>query len=134
MMYLGDKPIGIGEVKPKQWTYELYPTNTTDNTVQTIQTKVEVGQKVTIAWSLIDQTLYTNKYIWRCIGAIFEGYSGAYAGLTIAGGIQMTSDTHGQITYTVATTGNILFGGYNAERNGTSFCGNYIKVRIEDPE
>lgn len=134
MIYLGDKPIGIGEVKQKQWTYELYPTNTTDNTLQTVQTKVEVGQKVTVAWSLIDNTQYTNRYIWRCIGAIFEGQSGAYAGFTIAAGINATSDIQGQITYTVNTAGNILFGGYNAERNHTSFCGNYIKVRIEDPE
>ena len=120
--------IGMGN---ESWTYELYPTDAAAKEIQAVQTRVEAGQKITIAWDAVDGwRSYTNKYLWRCIGAIFDGYDTAYASVTMS---QMSGQT-GQTTYTVTTAGNILFGGYSNGLNQNNFIGKFIKIKIENSQ
>ena len=100
-----------------------------DSCVQPVQTKLKVGQIVTVSWDAGDKTLGTNRYVWRCVGCQFDGQSSAYAGLTMS-----NAGRTGTATYTVITAGNILLGGYAAELTNTAFQGNFIKVKIADPE
>lgn len=100
-----------------------------DSCVQPVQTKLKVGQIVTVSWDAGNKTLGTNRYVWRCVGCQFDGQSSAYAGLTMS-----NAGRTGTATYTVITAGNILLGGYAAELTNTAFQGNYIKVKIADPE
>ena len=117
----------MAQMAGEKWTYEIYPTDGNDNLIQAIQTKVEVGQTVTISWDADSgYAVQTNRYLWRCIGAILDSSGTGYASRTMA---QM-SGQKGTETHIVTTAGNILFGGYG---NGftNSFIGKFIKVRIE---
>ncbi len=114
----------------EEWTYVIKPTMNNGNKIQAIQTKVEVGQKITIAWDADSSyPSQTNRYLWRCIGAVLDSSGSGYAGRLMSA---MSGQT-GTETHEVTTAGNILFGGYG---NGftNNFIGNYIKVRIEHPE
>lgn len=131
MIYLGDQAIGLNIMDKTDWTYEIRPIDLTTEDIVPIQTKVENGQKITIAWDFSNQVEnITTRYIWRCIGAGLDGTTSAsYAAKTMAaaGNIKKGEETH-----TVTYSGNILFGGYKAEKDGTSFLGSYIKVKIEN--
>lgn len=112
------------------WTYEIYPTDSTTQQIQTIQTRVEIGQTITISWSAANGwESQTNRYLWRCIGAVLDGSGSGYAFKTM----NKIGGQSGQETHTVTTAGNILFGGYSNGLHNNSFLGKYIKVLISNP-
>lgn len=110
----------------EQYSIELYPVGT-DRNIPCVQFAVTVGQKITVSWKADD--LYTNRYIMRGLNAILDNGT-AYKIYTPAseGAIAGTKE------HVVTTAGNILFGGYSAGLNNTCLIGNYIKVKIENPE
>lgn len=113
------------------WTYEFHPTDSADNKIQAVTTRVEAGQTVTISWDAdANWKSMTNMYLWRCIGAAFDGESSGYTYKTMAN----MSGQSGEETHTVTTAGNIIFGSYQNGLNNNCFVGKFIKVRIENPQ
>lgn len=115
----------------ENWTYILHPTSADDHMIQTIQTRVEVGQKITIEWDFSGLTVTGshNRWMLRCIGCGLDGTTQtSYWGYTQSG-----IESKGSRTHEVSFAGNILFGGYgNGLLQNTSVIANYIKVRIEN--
>lgn len=115
----------------ENWTYILHPTSADDHMIQAIQTRVEVGQKITIEWDFSGLTVTGghNRWILRCIGCGVDGTAQAsYWGYT-----QSKIESKGSRTHEVSFAGNILFGGYvNGLSQNNSVIANYIKVRIEN--
>ena len=132
MMYLGSNPVALNVMDKTDWTYELRPISAITEDICPVQTKVTLGQKITIAWDFTNQLEnITTRYIWRCTGAGIDGQTSAsYNVKTMA---QAGSIKKGQEEHVVTYAGNIVFGGYKPEKDGTSFLGSYIKVKIEDP-
>ena len=117
---------------PEKWTYVLKPV-TPDYMIQAIQTKVEVGQKITIKWDFADLTVPGphNRWMIRCIGCGLDGVTQA----SYWGEVQSGIASKGEETHEVTYAGNILFGGYTVGlTQNNSVIAKYIKVLIENPE
>lgn len=111
----------------EDWTYIIKPTNATDKIIQAVQTRLEVGQTITIEWSADDgYSAFTNKYLWRCLGCGLDGGAAGYTAKVMA---NMSGKT-GSETHTVSAAGNFQIGGYGNGIATTSFIGDYIKVKI----
>jgi len=121
----------MSQTASENWTYILHPV-TDDYLIQAIQTKVEVGQKITIEWDAEGITVSAphNRWVWRCLGAGLDGNAGGYAGI-----MQSQISEKGSETHEVTTAGNILFGGYTIglTQNNSVMMHSY-KIRIENPE
>ena len=112
------------------WDYEYYPNNDglilPENNIY-----VSLGQKVTISWKTTTTESFTNRYIWRCIGARFDNATSSYVGKVMA-----NSPSERIETYTVTQAGRFIAGNYRvaseAGAEDTAFLGDYIKVKIED--
>lgn len=111
------------------WDYEYYP-NANGMILPEENIYVEQGQRVTISWKTTTDTIYTNRYVWRCIGARFDGATSSYMGLTMSQAPK--EDTR---TYEVTQSGRFIAGNYviasGQNPENTAFIGDYIKVRIE---
>lgn len=116
------------KVEPEEWDYVFLP-NENGMIVPSVTLRANAGQTVTISWKTSVENLnaYTNRYVWRCVGAKFDGASSGYIGLTMAGAREK-KDTR---VYSVTGGGNFLVGGYGIGQEGTAFIGDYLKVRIE---
>ena len=111
--------------KGERWDYVYYP-NENGIIIPSSNLYLTAGQTLVIAWSTSHLgEHYTNRYLWRCIGAQLDG-GGSYAGVTMS---NMT-EAHGQQTYSVTGSGNIVIGNYNTQSETTGFMGDWIKVRI----
>lgn len=121
----------MSQTASENWTYILRPV-TDDYLIQAIQTKVEVGQKITLEWDAEGITVPAphNRWVWRCNGAKVDGTGGGYDGRT-----QAQFSSSGSETHEVTTAGNIVFGGYVIGLvQTTSVMMHSLKIRIENPE
>ena len=117
----------MGMAQNEDWTYVIKPTNSADKIIQSVQTRLEAGQTITIEWSADDgYAMMTNKYLWRCLGSGLDGSGAGYAAKTMYG----LSGKTGSETHTVSAAGNFQIGGYANGIAATSFIGDFIKVKI----
>lgn len=108
------------------WSIVLKPFDST-KTIPCVQFTVSEGQKITVSWKT--ESLSTTRYIMRSLTAALDN-DGQYHTYTPSNmGISGTN------TYTVTTAGNICFAGYQTGLNATTnLQGDYVKVKIENPE
>lgn len=116
----------MAQMAKEQYSIELYPV-VADRTIPCVQFAVIVGQKITVSWKA--DALYTNRYIMRGLNAILD--NGAAYKIYTPSTERMVTGTK---EYVVTTAGNILFGGYSVGLSNTCLIGEYIKVKIENPE
>ena len=117
----------------EHWDYEYYA-NEDGLIIPVSALTIPVGKTFVIAWDTDEQMIYSNRYVWRCIGATLDNFD-QYAGRTMN---YMRNDGFGpkdQNSYLITKTGRIIIGNYVTAENknapNTAFIGNWIKVRIE---
>jgi len=106
------------------WAIVLRPIGD-EKVIPCISFNVTVGQRLTVAWKA--DAAYNNRYFMRTLTATLDN-GGSYQIFTPS-----AYGASGENTYTVTTTGSILFAGYTMGIGSTCLIGDYVKVKIEYP-